>query len=177
MNFNNVKRNRTSILILTIGIPGSGKSTWVKQYMRTHPLTYVVSTDDLRKELTGVEQCVNPNQNTMIHDEARKRVESILKDPNSRGGLGPEIIVDSTNVDCEEWLKYKRLGATIMIAKLFDVTPQQAMKNQLTRDRQVPLHIVQDKWYTLKQNKRYMPLYFNMIDIVVFTPPFPTSEI
>ena len=36
-----------SILKLTIGAPGSGKSTWVREYKKTHPLTYVISTDEI----------------------------------------------------------------------------------------------------------------------------------
>ena len=133
------KMGRFSTLILTIGIPGAGKTKWVNEYKKTHPLTYVVSTDELRKEITGVEQCIDPSQNKMIHDEARKRVKNILEDPQSVGGLGPEIIVDSTNVELDEWIKYKNLGASIILAKVFDVPPKIAMEHQQYRERFVPL--------------------------------------
>lgn len=152
-----------SKLILTIGIPGSGKSTWVKKYVQKHPLTYVISTDAIRKELTGVEQCINPSQNDMIHDEARKRVKQILDDPNSKGGLGPTIIVDSTNVTCEEWEKYHDLSPSLLLGKMFDITPEQAMKNQSGRERQVPLEIVQMKYDQLQSSKKFIPCFFNMI--------------
>lgn len=151
-----------SVLILTIGIPGSGKTSWVKEYKKTHPLTFVVSTDDIRKELTGVEQCVNPSQNEWIHTTARNRVKEILS-RKDHYGLGPEIIVDSTNVDLEEWLKYKDLGASVILAKVFDVPPLQAMEYQKNRERKVPLEIVQNKWDTLQHNKKFLPLVFNMI--------------
>lgn len=151
-----------SILILTIGIPSSGKTSWVKEYLKTHPLTRVISTDDLRKELTGFEQCVDPSQNEWIHNTARERVKEILKNKNFFG-LGPEIIVDSTNVDVEEWLKYKELGATVILAKVFDITPEQALTFQQNRERKVPLNIIQDKWNALQKNKKYLPLIFNMI--------------
>lgn len=151
-----------SVLILTIGIPGAGKSTWVKEYLKTHPLTHVISTDDLRKELTGVEQCVNPSQNDWIHNTARERVKEILENP-SYSGLGPEIIVDSTNVDVEEWFEYKKLGASVMLAKVFNVNPEEAMDHQRYRERIVPLDIVQNKWEKLQKNKKFIPLLFNMI--------------
>lgn len=152
-----------SVLVLCIGIPGSGKSSWVKEYIKTHPLTYVISTDEIRKELTGVEQCIDPNQNQMIHDEARKRVKSIIDDPNSFGGLGPEIIVDSTNVDHLEWKAYKELGASIMLAKIFDVSVDEAMFHQQNRERRVPKEIVEMKYNQLQESKKYIPLFFNMI--------------
>lgn len=44
-------------LILLSAIPGSGKSTWAKQYQSTHPNTFVVSSDSIRGELFGNESC------------------------------------------------------------------------------------------------------------------------
>lgn len=155
-----------SIIILTIGIPGAGKTKWVSEYKKTHPLTHVVSTDNIRIELTGIEQCVDPSQNNMIHDEARKRVKQILEDPSKHSGLGPEIIVDSTNCSIDEWLAYKKLGASIIRAIVFDCDPEQAMKHQQNRERQVPLPIVQMKWDQLQENIQHLPKIFNMIDHV-----------
>ena len=158
--------NNFSMIILTIGIPGSGKTYWVNEYKKTHPLTFVVSTDAIRLELTGHEECIDPSQNDLIHEEARKRVKEILENPehyNGSRGLGPEIIVDSTNVDVLEWIKYKQLGATLIICKLFNTTPEQAMKNQEKRERVVPLDILVMKWETLEHNKKFLPNIFNMI--------------
>lgn len=39
--------------ILLSAIPGSGKSTWAEQYRLTHKNVFVVSSDNLRKEITG----------------------------------------------------------------------------------------------------------------------------
>lgn len=157
---------KVSKLILTIGIPGAGKSTWVEQYKRQHPYVYIISTDQIRKEITGIEQCVDPSQNGMIHEEARQRVKRIIDDPNNYGGnngMGPEIIVDSTNVDVDEWLKYKLLNPTIMVAKVFYTTPDQAFENQHNRTRKVPLEILQMKWDRFQQNKQFLSRFFNLI--------------
>lgn len=158
------KKMDFTMIILTIGIPGAGKTTWVKEYRKKHPLTYVVSTDEIRKELTGKYDCV-PSENTKIHDEARKRVKQILEDRSNyvRNGFGPEVIVDSTNVDVLEWIKYKALNPTLLLAKVFDVTPEQAMKNQESRSRKVPMNILRDKWETLQNNKGYIPHLFNLL--------------
>ena len=39
-------------LIMLSAIPASGKSTWAKEYQETHPNTYIVSSDDVRMEVT-----------------------------------------------------------------------------------------------------------------------------
>ena len=156
-----------SKIILTIGIPGSGKSTWVNKYIQQYPFTKVISTDKIREELTGQEQCINPSQNPMIHEEARKRVKAILDDPeNYKGGncgMGPEVIVDATNVEVEEWIRYKKLDPTLFVCKIFDVPPKQALQMQEQRERKVPLHILEMKWKQLQQNKHFIPCFFNMI--------------
>lgn len=40
-------------LIILSAVPGSGKSTWAKKYQASHPNTYIISSDDIRFELTG----------------------------------------------------------------------------------------------------------------------------
>ena len=157
-----------SILILTIGIPGSGKTRWVENYMKTHPRTHVISTDKIRKEITGFEQCINPAQNDMIHEEARKRVRDILNS-KEKESLGPEIIVDSTNCDIQEWIAYKNLNPSIIRAIVFERTPNEAEKNQMFRERHVPFEILQQKWDQLQKYKKYLPYVFNMIDYIPYS--------
>lgn len=155
-------------LILTIGIPGSGKSTWVKDTKSKYPGVFVVSTDEIRKELTGDEQC-NPAQNIMIHDEAKKRVKVLIDDKKnicSQLGTWPVIIVDSTNVDVEEWIAYKQLGADLFVAQVFDCSVDEAMKKMENRERKVDRAIVEWKWRTLEKNKASIPKLFDNVSIV-----------
>ena len=156
-----------SMLILTAGIPGSGKTTWVKEYCEHYPLTYVVSTDEIRKERNnGVYYC-DANESDFIHQLAMSRVKDILEDPENYKGsrlLGPCIIVDSTNCDVEDWLKYKALGAAVILVKYFDVPPEVADKRQQGReDKIVPYQVLQEKWEKLQENKKYFKFIFNMI--------------
>jgi len=116
-------------------------------------------------ELTGNEQCVDPSQNPMIHGEARKRAKNIIDkraEIFKKNGTWPVIIIDSTNVDVEEWIAYKQLGASIMMAKVFDVEPEEAMKRMENRERKVGLEILEWKWKTLQENKHAIPKLFNM---------------
>ena len=142
-------------LTLTVGIPGAGKSYWVNEQLQKNPTTKVVSTDELRKELTGVAQC-DPRQNDYIHNEARKRVKELLQ-------KGYNVIVDSTNVDREEWDAYKALCPSFFIAKVFDTSVEQAMANQENRERKVPEFVVQAKYDALQANKQYLTSTFNLV--------------
>jgi len=157
-----------SILKLTVGAPGSGKSTWVKEYKKTHPLTYVISTDEIRKELTGQTHC-DPSQNNMIHDEARKRVREILEDPGNYGenkGMGPEIIVDSTNDELEEWMSYSELKPSAMVAIVFKIDLEEAIRRQYIRGRVVPRDVIERKWNNIESNLKFLPCFFNMIEMI-----------
>jgi tRNA uridine 5-carbamoylmethylation protein Kti12 len=40
-------------LIILSAMPGSGKSTWAKNYQSEHPHTLVISSDQIRYEITG----------------------------------------------------------------------------------------------------------------------------
>ena len=40
-------------LIVLSAMPGSGKSTWAKKYQREHPHTLIISSDQIRYEVTG----------------------------------------------------------------------------------------------------------------------------
>ena len=43
-------------LIMLSAMPGSGKSTWAKKYQEEHPHTLIVSSDEIRYEVTGQTQ-------------------------------------------------------------------------------------------------------------------------
>lgn len=161
-------------LWLTIGIPGAGKSRWVKKFKEENPKAFVISTDDLRKSLTGVEQCINPAQNGMIHEEARKRVKEIIDSPwnGDPCDLSRKVVVDSTNCSVDEWRAYRNLGADWLHAVVFERSPEQAMENQKHRERQVPLEVVKMKWNEYEHDKSLLPFFFNQLSFI----PFDTSS-
>ena len=82
---------RVKTLILLSGIPGSGKSTWARAYLKDHQNTHIVSSDGIRLRLFGAFQA--------FHDE--KLVwKTFLEDINSHvqdeGDV--TVIADSTNL-------------------------------------------------------------------------------
>jgi predicted kinase len=147
----------SNLLILTIGVPSCGKTTWVKNYLKEHSATVVISTDKLRIELTGTAEC-DSRQNPMIYSEARRRARKALEEKH-------DVIIDATNVDVHEWLAYKEIcrDDTIRVAKVFKVTPEEAMKRMQQRERKVPKEIVEKKWQQLQSNMQFLPYIFNFI--------------
>jgi len=86
-------------IYMTVGLPGSGKSTWVKNHLKDHPDTLVVSRDDLREHL---------HAGTYIYDELLEPVISslsnhILEDLIYR--TNKDIIIDETNGRLDKRLK------------------------------------------------------------------------
>ena len=65
-------------LILMAGIPGSGKSTWCKQYQKEHPNVFIVDTDETRKKITGSYLVFPPHMET-IYDEMIKETNEIFE--------------------------------------------------------------------------------------------------
>lgn len=145
------------LLILTIGVPSAGKTTWVKEYLKDHGATCVVSNDQIRKELTGSDDC-DPAMNSRVYAEAHRRAAKFLSEKK-------DVIVDATNVDIREWLAYKQIanGESILAAKVFNTPPDKALQFQKGRLRQVPKEVIEAKWKMLEDNRKFLPYIFNYI--------------
>ncbi len=76
-------------MILLSAIPGSGKSTWARKYQASHPNTYIVASDDIRKKIFGNPECFD--------DEALIWKE-FLKELNVHVGEDCTVIADATNL-------------------------------------------------------------------------------
>lgn len=85
--------------ILLSAVPGAGKSTWAEQYRLTHKNVYVVSSDEIRKELGGSYQFLEREADVwkIFFDrilEYRDKDEDVT------------VIADSTNVENKYRLIY-----------------------------------------------------------------------
>lgn len=80
--------NRPKLIIL-VGIPGSGKTTYAKDYMERNANTIHLSSDAIRKELYGDENTQgNPAE---VFSLMQKRAVETLND-------GYDVIYDATNI-------------------------------------------------------------------------------
>lgn len=78
-------------LIVMVGIPGSGKSTYAKKHFGK--TAQILSSDALRKELLGDE--TNQKQNDIVFTELYKRARGFLI-------LGEDVVIDGTNINVFE---------------------------------------------------------------------------
>jgi predicted kinase len=88
-------------IILTKGLPGSGKTTWAKEYQRQNPDTVLVSKDDLRAML-----------HSGIYSHGRERFVLDTRDGIVIKALerGHEVIVHDTNLNPVHETQMKRIA-------------------------------------------------------------------
>jgi predicted kinase len=120
-------------VILTIGIPGSGKSTWANAQEAT-----VLSSDAIRLMLSGDEA------NQTIHGKVFGTMRYLLR---QRLELGqPVTIVDATNLRRRDRKPFvalaKKFGAELE-AVVFDTPVAEAKARNRKRARQVPDEVIE----------------------------------
>jgi predicted kinase len=129
-------------LLLLVGIPGSGKSTWAKGWVSSHPRYQIVSTDAIRAEIYGNEVIQGDWWQIWETVVARWRagVTAI-----SRGDLDG-VIYDATNARRrhrrEAIAAARQVGFTHITLVWFDVPLGVALARNRGRSRQVPPDIV-----------------------------------
>jgi predicted kinase len=113
-------------LILLMGIPGSGKSTWAKEYVFKCDASYtIVSSDDIRKQLTG--DINDQSKNSEVWEVVFNQVTGGLK--NRRN-----IILDATNVRTDlRRVLVRQLPECNRYIKLFPVDKSSA-KQRIAKD-------------------------------------------
>ena len=150
-------------LHLLIGIPGCGKSTYARCLSeRTGGL--VVSSDGIRKELTGTEEYLYP--------ELNRKVFAILREMVASWILRGDVIADATNIHLKDWRKYLDLCpvGTMSRAYWFDVPPDVAMERMEGRERKVPREVVEHMWEVMCANRDRLNEYFTEDEITVIGP-------
>ena len=76
-------------LILLVGIPGSGKTTYANKYIEEHPGMIHLSSDKIRKELWGDEATQGDN-NEVFYRMQRRAIDGL--------NFGYSVIYDATNI-------------------------------------------------------------------------------
>jgi len=104
--------------IMTIGISGSGKSTWINSIDDKN--TKIISPDKIRFDLTG--DISDQSRNAEVFDLAKQTTIHFLNQ-------GYNVILDATNVDAAKRKDFiKDLPPVQLKAKIFNVSPEEAIK-------------------------------------------------
>ena len=114
-----------SKLIVTIGIPGSGKSNWAKAQKGY----VVVNQDDVRAQLGDVS---DQSKNDQVYYLTRKRLRELLLS-------GQDVILDSTALGRGVLRNIRKLAAEVncdLVYKIFECSPEVA-KQRIRKDIQL----------------------------------------
>lgn len=129
-----------------IGIPGSGKTTALKPFAEKNNYSYI-STDEIRKELTGDDS--DQSKNKEVWEEAYKRVvESLNK--------GESVVFDATfakDIQRKEFIDFARKSGADRVQGVFAAVPfEVANERNKLRNRVVPEHAIMRMDEMLKEN-------------------------
>lgn len=140
-------------LIMTKGLPGSGKTYWAKQYQKENPNTVLVNKDDLRAML-----------HSGVHSRGREDFVCNIRDAIVIRALeqGQEVIVHDTNFAPKHEAQMRTIanmlpwkGKCEVIVKDFtDVPLDVCIKQDLQRPNSVGKDVIMQMW---KQFLRPVP--------------------
>ncbi len=135
-------------LILLVGIPGSGKTTYAKEYVERESNTIHLSSDGIRKELYGDESI--QGDPTEVFSLMQKRAVEALNNGN-------DVIYDATNITRKDRAsiinicpKFAKIEAHIIWAPI-----EECIKRDATRERTVGKAVID------KMLKRFQAVYYD----------------
>lgn len=139
--------NRPS-LILLVGIPGSGKTTYAEKYIKEHPNTIHLSSDLIRKELWGNEATQGDN------NEVFSRMQSRAIDALNNG---QSVVYDATNITRKDRYyiitlcpKFVKIECHIIWAPI-----ETCIERDAARERTVGKEVID------RMLKRFQPVWFD----------------
>ena len=147
-------------LYITVGLPGSGKSTYAKEFIKGKEIEYL-NSDSLRAVYGKSEedQTVTP----LVFGHIKRKVDEFLKD-------GKNVMVDATSVNRKERSDYistaKKYGAKV-VAIVFKMDRQGLIDRNKKRGEQGG-RVVPD-WVIDKMLAKFEePSYDEGIDVMIY---------
>ena len=129
--------------ILLAAVAGCGKSTWANNFKKDHPNTFIVSSDELRKELGGDYQ--NFDHEKEVCELFFSRIEGYAKEYED-----VTVIADSTNVFNKYRLYYGKniKGFDKKVLLILKKNIDELLKQNLSRDKEkiVPEEVIHNMY-------------------------------
>ena len=124
-------------VIIMMGIPGSGKTTWIDENLPYEEFPDVISPDDLRKRLSG--DASDQSRNTEVFGMAHARLKWLLLH-------GHNAVWDATNItaDARKQIRmickeYKATTQLVIMGTPYEV----CCERNAARERVVPIHAME----------------------------------
>ena len=135
MDDNSIINGKQKALIIMVGPPASGKSTWSKQFAANNKIERV-STDEIRAEIGSGEG--DQSVSAAAFAIARQRVRNALTANKS-------VIIDATSVNRKarrDWINLGRGHNAFIVAVAFEVPKSELYKRDSQRERKVGTEII-----------------------------------
>ncbi len=141
-------------IIVTVGISGSGKTTWAKDYMVVNTHVIRVCRDNLREMLFGYEpKYIVEYYNSPNLQQKEKEItnfeDNIIKNALIKG---KDVIVDATHLQLRYCNRFKNFAVPVQY-ELFDVPLQVCIDRDTDRERQVGKGIIRNQHANLTKLK------------------------
>lgn len=149
--------------ILLSAIPGSGKSTWAEQYRLTYKNVFIVSSDALRKEITG--EFKNLDHDKEMWERFNK---DILKYKDLRDDV--TVIADSTNILNKYRIFYGKLaeGFDKKVLVVIKKKIEQILETNKLRseDRIIPDEVIERMYDSWEEPNEETLSYFDEYKVI-----------
>jgi protein phosphatase len=135
MNNLNDIGDKKCVLIILVGPPGSGKTTWGKDFANKNNMTYV-STDEIRGEIGKGE--ADQSVSAAAFGVAKQRVSQALSQ-------GKHTMIDATSVNKKarkDWINMGRGHGAYVISVAFEVSTDELYRRDAQRPRHVGKEII-----------------------------------
>jgi len=135
MNKLEIGEQKEKALIILVGPPASGKSTWGKRFSQDNNVEYV-STDEIRGQIGAGEG--DQSVSAAAFGIARRKVSDALKSNRS-------AMIDATSVNRKarrDWINMGRENGAFIIAVAFEVPKDELYRRDAQRSRHVGPEII-----------------------------------
>lgn len=145
-----------SKVILTVGIPASGKTTWAENFCKENKHVGNINRDDIRELLFPYPYCYSKDNEKLVTDYQMSLAAKCVN-------LGWDIIVSDTNLNSEIRIKWKRWAIENCYdyeERPFPISVTTAIRRNRKRAKPVPEHVIYDmfgRWMKYLGYENYVP--------------------
>lgn len=158
--------NDLPIVIILVGIPGSGKTTFRKKFINNNPQFKYICPDEIREEVTG--DISNISQDRKVWELAYSKFKEYIDNKI-------DVIFDATNINPTTRYKIEGIAKDLnncnLFYKIFEVSPMIA-KERIKKDlmaginrSKVPPEIVDKMYQNFQKEINYIKQHKNILDI------------